>query len=129
MNKSRQVQIIREAFQELPDLQDGWKDVKGFLFDLNREAEKRHRRGTSAGCVNALSVNDAAKLFVCSHLLDGWKQPDKWGVDAILDIRNEVLYAQAYAKKFHAKLKDWFEAWSVPFEGVDYAELMKGGRQ
>src|SRR5580704_1520444 len=99
--KSKQVKLIREAYDSIPDLQDGFKDVREFLFDLNKQAEKRHRTGRPA---QPLTVNDAAKLFTVSHLLDGFKEPNKWSVDHIISIRNEVLYAQAYAKRFHAEL-------------------------
>jgi hypothetical protein len=73
--KTKQVKLIREAYDSIPDLQDGFKDVREFLFDLNKQAEKRHRTGRPA---QPLTFNDAAKLFTVSHLLDGHKQPDKW---------------------------------------------------
>ena len=104
------------------DLQDGFYDVVDRLFNMNVEAERRHRRGQVG---NPLSVKDAAKLFVVKHLLDGHKEPDRFNVEDILSIRNEVLYAQAYAKKHHTQLAAWAAKWSEKFEQVDYAELMK----
>ena len=124
MLKSKQIATIRVAYAEMPEMQDGFYDVRDRLFDMNVEAERRHRHGGHPP--SPLSVKDAAKLFTVSHLLDGWKEPDKWGVDAILQIRTEVLYAQAYAKKHHAELATWAEKWSPLFVEVDYAELMKG---
>lgn len=125
MNKSEQVRVVRSAFDELGrlGLQDGWYDVRERLYDMNLEAEKRHRHGSHPPC--GLSMKDAARLFTVSHLLDGWKQPNKWDVDAILHIRTEVLYAQAYAKKHHGQIATWAVKWTGPFEQVDYAELMK----
>jgi hypothetical protein len=125
MNKTEQIKLIREAFDEIPDLQDGFKDVREYLFDMNKEAEKRHRTGRPA---QPLTVKDAAKLFTVSHLLDGFKEPDKWSVDHIISIRNEVLYAQAYAKRFHIEFTEWAAKFSTQFEQVDYSELMKAGR-
>lgn len=122
MKKSEQVKVIREAYRQIPTLQDGFFDVRARLFDMNEAAERRHRRGRPR---QPLSVTDAAKLFTVSHLLDGWKEPDKWTVDAILHIRTEVLYAQAYAKKHHAELESWVTTWAFAFDQVDYAELMK----
>jgi hypothetical protein len=125
-SRSSQIKLIREAYDSIPDLQDGFKDVREFLFDLNKQAEKRHRTGRPA---QPLMVNDAAKLFTVSHLLDGHKEPNKWSVDHIISIRNEVLYAQAYAKRFHAELSEWAAKYAGRFEQVDYAELMKQGVQ
>lgn len=127
MNKTQQIKTIREAFADIPDLQDGFKDVREYLFDMNEQAERRHRKGTPYGLTNGLSVKDAAKLFTVSHLLDGWKQPEKWTVEDILNVRNECLYAQAYAKRFHAELTAWAEKYQTEFAQVDYAELMKTG--
>jgi hypothetical protein len=125
MTKQKQLAIIREAYSSIPDLQDGFKDVRESLCDMNTAAERRHRRGAPCGITHALSIKDTAKLFTVSHLLDGWKEPDKWTVDHIIQIRTECLYAQAYAKRFHKELADWAERYMAPFAEVDYAELMK----
>lgn len=124
-SRNQQIKLIREAYADIPDLQDGFKDVREYLFDMNQSAERRHRRGAPYGIKHGLSVKDAAKLFTVSHLLDGWKEPDKWSVDHIIQIRTECLYAQAYAKKHHAELADWSAKYAESFACVDYAELMK----
>jgi len=123
MFKSKQIDTIRQAFREIPELYDGWHEVSEHLYSMNVEAEKRHRHGVTG---SPLSVKDAAKLFVVKHLLDGVAEPDRFTVGDILAIRNEVLYAQAYAKKFRKKLLPWAEKWAADFEQVDYSELMKG---
>ncbi len=125
MNHTQQIKIIREAFSAIPDLQDGFKDVREYLFDKNEQAERQHRKGAPFGIKHGLSVKDAAKLFTVSHLLDGFKEPDKWTVDVITSIRTEVLYAQAYAKRFHKELEAWSAEWAEKFSQVDYAELMR----
>jgi hypothetical protein len=125
MNRTQQIKLIREAYDSIPDLQDGFKDVREYLFDLNETAERRHRKGAPYGIKHGLPVKDAARLFVVSHLLDGFKEPDKWSVEHITSIRTEVLYAQAYAKRFHAELTEWAQKYSEPFKQVDYADLMK----
>jgi hypothetical protein len=127
ISHTRQIKLIREAFSAIPDLQDGFRDVREYLFDMNETAERQHRRGAPCGITHGLSVKDAARLFTVSHLLDGFKEPDKWSVDHITSIRTEVLYAQAYAKRFHAELAEWATKYSGPFQYVDYAELMKAG--
>jgi hypothetical protein len=127
ISHTRQIKLIREAFSAIPDLQDGFRDVREYLFDMNEVAERRHRRGAPNGIKHGLSVKDASRLFTVSHLLDGFKDPDKWSVDHITSIRTEVLYAQAYAKRFHKELTEWSAKYSAQFEQVDYAELMKAG--
>ena len=125
MTHYEQITFIREAFNALPDMQDGFKDVPRYLLDMNEQSERRHRRGAPNGIKHGLSIRDAAKLFTVSHLLDGWKEPDKWTVDEILHIRTECLYAQAYAKRFHKDLADWAAKYTEPFKQVDYAELQR----
>src|SRR5438552_731288 len=124
-SKNSQIKLIREAYSAIPDMQDGFKDVREYLFDLNERAERQHRKGAPYGIKHGLSIKDAAKLFTVSHLLDGFREPEKWTVDAIISIRPEVLYAQAYAKRFHKELAEWAGKYASPFEQVDYAELMK----
>ena len=135
MNKPQQIKAIREAYAELSllDLQDGFREVHRYLLDKNLAAERQHRKGAPYGIRHGLGVKDAAKLFVCTHLLEGFARPDKWSADDILNIRTEVLYAQAYAKRFHDKLTAWATKWSPLFlhgptgeQPIDYAELMKG---
>ncbi len=126
LTRNQQTKIIREAYSAIPDMQDGFKDVREYLFDLNERAERQHRKGAPFGIKHGLTIKDAAKLFTVSHLLDGFKEPDKWTVDAITSIRPEVLYAQAYAKRFHKELTEWAAKYADQFEQVDYAELMKG---
>ena len=124
MFKSKQIETIRSAFRDIPEMYDGFREVSEHLYSMNVDAEKRHRHGVHG---STLSVKDAAKLFVVKHLLDGIAEPDRFTVSDILAIRNEVLYAQAYAKKFREKLMPWAEKWASDFEQVDYSELMKGG--
>jgi hypothetical protein len=127
MKKSEQLKAIKNAYSELGmiGLQDGFFDVRNRLFDMNEAAERRHRRGAPNGITHGLGIKDAARLFTVSHLLDGFAEPDKWTTDAILHVRTEVLYAQAYAKKHHKELEPWAKKWTDIFAEVDYAELMK----
>jgi hypothetical protein len=127
VSRHQQIKAIKEAYSELIglNLQDGFKDVAEYLFDKNLIAERQHRKGAPYGIRHGISANDAAKLFTVQHLLEGWAEPDKWTVDAILSIRNEVLYAQAYAKRFHKELEPWATKWAEPVKQVDYAKLME----
>lgn len=125
LSRTQQIKAIREAFAAIPDMQDGFKDVREYLFDKNETAERQHRKGAPYGIKHGLTVKDAAKLFTVSHLLDGFKEPDKWTVEHITSIRTEVLYAQAYAKRFHKELTEWSAKWAEKFEQVNYSELMK----
>ncbi len=127
LSRTQQVRIIREAYYELIglNLQDGFKEVHSYLFDKNLAAERQHRKGAPYGIHHGITANDAAKLFTVSHLLEGWAEPDKWTVADILSIRTEVLYSQAYAKRFHTELGPWARKWAEPFKSVDYAELMR----
>jgi hypothetical protein len=131
MTYKEQIKTIREAYSDLQmlGLQDGFFTVAGRLLEMNLAAERRHRRGAPAGIKHGLTVKDAAKLFTCSHLLDGYNQPDKWTVDDILCIRTECLYAQAYAKKHNKELADWALQYTGLFEQIDYAELQRHGQK
>jgi hypothetical protein len=129
-SKSAQIKAIREAFSELVrlNLQDGFREVSRYLLEKNLAAERQHRKGAPYGIRHGISANDAAKLFVVQHLLEGFAEPDKWAVDDILSIRTEVLYAQAYAKRFHKQLDQWAAKYTETFKAIDYANLMQSGR-
>ena len=123
---TEQIKLIHEAYSAIPDLQDGFRDVRSYLFDKNLAAERQHRHGVPYGMRHGITANVAAKLFTVSHLLDGFAEPTKWTVDDLLHVRTEVLYTQAYANKFHAELAEWAAKYAKPFAQVDYAALMKG---
>src|ERR1700733_3092110 len=124
MTHNEQVKLIRTAFDDLSrlDLQNGFYNVVDRLFDMNNDAERRHRIGR-IDC--ALSVKDAAKFFTVSHLLDGWNNPTKWDVNDILNIRTEFIYAQAYASRHYTTLADWARKHTESFKEVDYAKLIQ----
>jgi len=130
LSHNKQVKIIREAYRELQaiGLQDGFRNVEQVLYTKNLIAERQHRKGAPEGITHGLGVIDAAKLFTVSHLLDGFANPDKWSVDDILNIRTEVLYAQAYAKRFRKELTEWASKYTKVFKQIDYAELQSHGR-
>jgi hypothetical protein len=123
MKRAEQIRTIDAAYNELGrlNLQDGFWNVRERLFDMNEKAERQHRNGRPR---QPLTVTAAARLFTVKHVIDGWLEPDKWTVDEILNIRNEVLYAQAYAKRHHSQLDLWAVKWRGPFEQIDYAGLM-----
>lgn len=104
MTRQEQINAIKFAFYDLQqlDLQDGFRDVAERLYQMNLDSEKQHRQHASGN--EGITKVIAAKLFTVSHLLDGDADPDRFSVDDILSIRNEVLYAQAYAKRFHVAL-------------------------
>jgi hypothetical protein len=125
MSFAKKIKIIRDAYEEIPDIQDGFKDMKWVLFFMNQKSENQHRKSSFAQPAS-LTVRDAAKLFTVQHLLDGFKEPGRYTIDDITSICNEALYAQAYAKRFYEILTPWATKWGSVFEEVDYAELMKG---
>jgi hypothetical protein len=125
-SRSQQIRTIKQAYSELHDLnlQDGFRDVVILLHMMNLAAERQHRKCAPYGQRHGLTMSDAAKLFTVSHLLDGWSEPNKFTVDDITSIRSEVLYAQAYAKRFHVELADWATKYALLFTRIDYAKLM-----
>ena len=128
MNK--QIKAIREAYSGLValNLQDGWNDVARRLLEMNVQSERDHRKyrpSSLAGNKWHMSVKDAAKLFVCQHLLDAYRRfPDGYTVNDITSIRNEVLYAQAYVNRFREELVDWVSFWDQRITPIDYAAIM-----
>ena len=48
-SKNSQIKLIREAYSAIPAMQDGFKDVRKYLFDLNERAERQHRKGAPYG--------------------------------------------------------------------------------
>jgi len=121
---TQQLALINEAFEALPDMQDGYREVVDLLSSMNLESERRHRKG-QAGGYPCLSVATAARYFTIKHLLDGRREPDAYTVDDILNIRNEVLYAQAYAKRFHKELTEWATCYGADIDRLDYIQLLK----
>ena len=121
---TQQLALIDEAYHALPDMQDGLKDARDLLTNMNTVSERVHRKGTPGG-YPGMSVASAARYFTIKYLLNGWRNPDRYTVDDITSIRNEVLYAQAYAKRFRKELNAWALKYNEGIEQMDYAKLVK----
>src|ERR1035437_7979450 len=121
---TQQLVLIDEAYHDLPEMVDGRKDVAELIFDMNVEGERRHRKPTPGG-YPGLSVAAAARYFTVKQLLDGWREPNRYTVDDIVNVRNEVLYAQAYAKRFSKVLNAWVCEYGYQIDQLDYAKLVK----
>ena len=121
---TQQLALIDEAYYALPDMQDGFKDVAALLFDMSVLSERGHRKGTPGG-YPGMSVASAARYFTIKYLLNGWRNPDRYTVDDITSIRNEVLYAQAYAKRFNKQLQSWAIQYGCQIDQLDYSKLVK----
>ena len=126
MTKAAQVKLVKEAFSAIPEIFDGFRSISDRLFHMNETSERDHRK-TRTGPYG-ISVEVAAKLFTVQHLLDGYADPHKFNIDDILTVRNEVLYAQAYAKRYHMQLRLWAEQYGKQFQQISYSDLMNGGR-
>ena len=123
MNRKQQIEVIHEAFDSLPDMQDGSTDARTRLAMMNTQSERQYRSGRYGN--KGLSVRLAAAFFTVSHLLEAVEKQNLYSIDDILHIRTEVLYAQAYAKKFQKQLVPWATTWAGPFRQVDYVKLMQ----
>ena len=121
---TQQLVLIDEAYHDLPEMVDGRKDVAELIFDMNVEGERRHRKPTPGG-YPGLSVAAAARYFTVKQLLDGWREPNRYTVDDIVNVRNEVLYAQAYAKRFSKVLNAWVCEYGYQIDQLDYSKLVK----
>lgn len=122
---TEQLALIHEAYNNLPDMQDGFRDVTELLLDMNEKSERRHRKPTPGG-YPGISITLAAKYFVIKHLVEGWEEPDRYKIDDITNVRTEVLYAQVYAKIFYGLLRDWVKKYSESISKLNYSELVKG---
>lgn len=123
LSKSAANKIISDCFYAIPDnIFHGFTSMRDKLYNMELAAEKQHRAGYDA--VKGFSAAQAAKYFTVKHLIDLRHQ--SYSVESILDIRNECLYAQAYASRYAEELKPFFEyVKASQFGEIDYAELMK----
>ena len=121
-SKAAANKIINECFNALPYISVSFSDVKSKMYNMELAAEKQHRSGRES--VKGFSAVQAAKYFTVKHLIDGVEQT--YTIDAILDIRTECLYAQAYAKRYNKELQEFFDyVRNSQFGEIDYADLMK----
>jgi hypothetical protein len=127
ISKTQANKIINECFAKIPnDLHISWSDAKSKLFAMELDAERSHRKGGMRVSVSGFSASQAAKYFTVSHLFDAMENGSRYTVDDIIAIRNECLYAQAYANKFRQELQAWYEyVKQSGFSGVDYADMME----
>ena len=125
MTRKEQMAIINRAFAAMDGPQDGFSTVRDKLFAMNKADERKHRRFRD--CASGLPVGAAAKLFTVQHIAQALLTPDRYTVDDVTDTRLEMLYAQAYARRFRAEFLAAWEAVGLTPEQVlapDYVELM-----
>ena len=126
-SRAQSLKTIEKAYNALPYMSDGFKEVKRVLFEANLTGEKQHRKFTSPRSAG-FSTTAAAKLFTVRHLAESLENPDRYSVDDILCIRLECLKAQAYAKRHREEITAAWSAAGIDRAEVlalDYAELMK----
>lgn len=127
LTKKQSLEIIDFAFCTLPDIGSGWTDMASQLYEMSLEAEKKHRRGRAREYC-AISVPEAARLFVVQNLANSIMKPGRWAVVDILHIRNECLYAQAFVEEQGEAIQAAWTAAGVSIPevlSVDYAALMQ----
>jgi hypothetical protein len=124
--RTQALKTIENAYNALPYMSDGFKDVKRVLFEANLTGEKQHRKFTSPR-TTGFSTTAAAKLFTIKHLAESLESPDRYTVDDILCIRLECLKAQAYAKRHREEITEAWEAAGIDRAAIlalDYVDLM-----
>ncbi len=125
--RTQALRTIENAYNALPYMSDGFKDVKRVLFEANLTSEKQHRKFTSPRRAG-ITPTTAAKLFTVKHLAESLESPDRYNVDDILCIRLECLKAQAYAKRHREEITAAWTAAEIDRAAIlalDYAELME----
>lgn len=129
LSKTQANKIINECFDAIPEnIWHGFSCMREKLFKMELAAEKQHRSGRDA--IKGFSVNQAAKYFTVSHLFDGMvavkENKTIYTAKDILHIRNECIYAYAYALENTDKLESFYQfVLNSEFAALDYAELMK----
>ena len=129
MNKVQSKKLISELFHAIPDIWHGNYLVSDKLLDMIVKAEKQHRKGFYSSEYN-FPIRDTGKYFAVKYLYDAYKalncEGHLYDVSAILHIRNECLYAQAYVMQNKEKFIAWAElVKKSEFETLDYCELIK----
>lgn len=127
ITKTQANKIVSYLFAAIPVIHVQFSTVKDKLFNMEQVAEKQHRSGRNNP--KGFSANDAARYFTVKHLFDSLDDiaNDKplYKVVDILHIRNECLYAQAYAIENNAQFQAWYElVKSSDFNKVDYSSMM-----
>jgi hypothetical protein len=128
MNKSAQLKKIDKAFYAIPQIFHHYKTIGETLFNMNLEAERRHRKGFGRTAPKGFTANAAARLFAVMHLAQALTMPLRYKVTDILHVRLECLYAQAYATEHRAAILAAWNATGIDIDDlltVDYSELMK----
>lgn len=121
MTKTQANAIINTLFAAIPDFGSGFQSAKDKMYDLEKDAEKKHRYNRPA--VKGFSVGQAAKYFTIQHLFDGVTA--SYTIEAMIDIRHEALLGCAYARRYSEELKVWMEmVFASKFAEIDYAEMM-----
>ena len=112
LNKSQSKKLISKLFDELPNLLNCFKEMSDDLLEMNIASEKLHRKNHCPSNYN-FPIRDTAKYFVVRHLFDAMKgingEGDLYIVSDLLEMRLEVLKAQAYAMKNTDELQEWFK--------------------
>ena len=108
MNKQQKeiVKKINKAFSKLEVLNNiKWSAYRDKLFNINKEHEKKHRRGDWYNChSDYASVSDCAKLFAVSHIAESLLKPNKWNIKDLISINESCLLAQSLVNNFKKEI-------------------------
>jgi hypothetical protein len=128
MSKAAANKIVKELFYALPTIHIQFSTVADKMYAMELAAEKQHRVGRES--VKGFSAGNAAMYFTVKHLFDAMTAittgVSLYTVKDLLHIRNECLYAQAYAEENYTALLEWMhKVESSEFSSIDYAKMMK----
>jgi hypothetical protein len=118
----KQIAIIRTAFDSLPTIEHGWSNLIENLYDKALAGEKRHRGHN--GRQYKLSAADAARLFSVKWLAEYTIDNRRLGIEHVLTMREDCVYAAAIAAAYPALLKTWVKTLNPEFHQLDYAALV-----
>lgn len=130
LSKAQTVKLIDSTYRKLYHALDPYGTKGNYaeqIYNLERQAERDHRRFAPRDYQHTITVATAAKLFVCKHLLTYYLEPqDSIEATAILDVRQAVLLACGVAARYRESIAQAVseEEARAFLDAVDYVALV-----
>jgi len=121
------VKKINQAYSKLYILSTiTWTPYRDELFKINKQDEKKHRRGDWSSHHNdAAPISDCARLFTVKHIAESLLNPNRWQVKDLLNIKKSCLYAQSVVNNYKERIKKaWIDENIKYLAELDYISLV-----
>ena len=124
--KASERKLIESVWHSIPEVFDGFWEIKRRIYNAALAGERQHRKGAPAGYRYTMPAKTAAKYFACKWLAEyasgRAKLPELREINHLCD---DARLSAGYVAEFPEKFGDWAKTVPAEFWLLDYCKMVQ----